>query len=236
MENVADTMNQDNSMLSTMSADVSALINNTETHMTMALWEVLDEPTRRIFDVIEQKYGKIIEFSTLSWWQTNSVYRIDMWGSTYVLKVWSGLDREEKFYGDSMTSEYFPKLYDAFSVGDQKWLLLEYKPGINGKELVNDIWNWEHIGMQMWSALRALHAKRTHQVSQEDRNVAVESMIDYLSWGNTQEDLEKLRTFLDLPLLRLFICMETLVHITVSLQNWVIENIRYQQYLTRLDE
>jgi hypothetical protein len=204
--------------------------------MTMALWEVLDEPTRRIFDVIEQKYGKIIEFSTLSWWQTNSVYRIDMWGSTYVLKVWSGLDREEKFYGDSMTSEYFPKLYDAFSVGDQKWLLLEYKPGINGKELVNDIWNWEHIGMQMWSALRALHAKRTHQVSQEDRNVAVESMIDYLSWGNTQEDLEKLRTFLDLPLLRLFICMETLVHITVSLQNWVIENIRYQQYLTRLDE
>lgn len=192
MGNAADTIHQDNSVWLTVLSNVPALINNMETYMTMVLWEVSDESTRKIFGAIEQKYGKIIKFSILSWWQTNAVYRIDIWDNIYVLKVWSDLDREEKFYRDSAVDEYFPKLHNVFSVGDRKWLLLEYKSGVNGKEVVDNIWNWETIGTELGSALRIIHNRNLHQVDVAERDWAVRSMIDYLSWGNTQEDLEKL--------------------------------------------
>lgn len=120
----------------------------------------------------------------LSWWLTNKVYLVELldWQKV-VVKIWNDLTREAEFFGciskyATNTQMLFPKLLD------QKWndiLIIEYKEGINWKDIVDDISenNRYHIWKTLGQNMKILHdIKITNNI---DKLLEIEKMIDYLS-------------------------------------------------------
>ena len=133
---------------------------------------------------------------------TNKVYLVESSNQKIVVKIWDDFTREAEFfwYIADLTKDpniIFPRLLDT------RWddiLIIEYKEGINWKEIVDDIDkdNRYHIWIQLGKNLKTLH--NISLVWEIDRNIEIEKMINYLS-TNTKifdqtlynKELEKFR-------------------------------------------
>ena len=151
---------------------------------------------QRVFKQIENINGKIISVTLLSWGLTNIVYSIKTATDDFVLKIWEELCREKQFYWNTKSIALFPKIYSTFHANNQDTILMERKPGINGKEAANKITNWIDIWVQMGTVLHQLH-KNTIPEKQLEKKVVIESLIAYVTYGNKQSDLDSLNVLLE---------------------------------------
>lgn len=158
---------------------------------------------------------EIIMMKRLQWGQTNLVYVLELkWGKKVVLKLWENLTREAEFFW--FISEHhvpqFPKLLEVSKWG--KALLLEFKKGINGKEIVDHISesNWKTLWNELWESLQKLHTTKK-VMNNSDKAQSIKSMIDYLSveskifdqnkYDQELKKLEKLLSQSDIPFVML---------------------------------